>query len=273
MEVFISYSPNDAAMLEELVAEMQLVLPQVDFQYDQADDRGSQEWWNRVKRGIANADTFLLMLSADWLNSKANRAEYSLARKLEKDLLTVKVDSAVRVPSALRQGQVLDLSSGVQASDDTDALFAALGVVPGAMIDEPAVEPMTAEDTVINTNTPITSAPIPFDDLNRSSDPGAAQVPDDILAPGVPIDPQPTESTDTPVIVAEPVPANEPESSRTLLSNLPIFPIITLVSFTAVLVGIVMIGLNVVEWGLIVLLGGVVGGAILSLIVFIQQRT
>jgi hypothetical protein len=255
MKVFISYSPEDTATLEELVAEMQLVLPQVEFRYDQANDRGTDAWWERVKRSITSSDIFLLLLSQNWLGSKANRKEYSLARKLEKQLLTAKIQSGVRVPNALEQsGQLLDLSAGVQESADTDALFAALGVVPGAVAQPLEAEPM--------------SAPIPFDDLNTPTRPGTEQVPDDLLAPGVTISPAPV-APDAPDPVTAP-PAQPDDASA--MQRLPLFSIITLLSFVAVLVGIVLIGLNVLEWGLLILLGGVILGAILSLVVFIQRR-
>lgn len=259
MRVFISYSPEDAATQDELVGQMQLVLPHVEFRYEQATDRGTLPWWERVQQNLAGSDLFLLLLSENWLNSEWNRKEYSLARKLEKKIVTVKISPTVRVPNALQQYPVFDVSNGIEASDDSDALFAALGVVPGAPADELDARPMT-------------TTPIPFDDLNPAPRPGVERVEDDLLAPGVTISPAP-EAPDPPAPVRVPAPAPEPSpAAATTAPRLPLFSVITLLTFVAVITGIVLISLDVLELGLIILLGGVVAGAILSLVVFIQRR-
>lgn len=260
MNVFISYSKDQSAALQDLIAQMQLVMPNVTFLYEQAEDRGTESWWNEVKRSIASSTIFLLLLSEDWLDSQWNRREYSLARKLEKRILTAKVSPTVRVPTALQGGQVFDLSQGLQDSDDTDDLFAALGVIPGAQIDPGVARPMNVE-------------PLPFDDLNPTVREGADQVPDDMLAPGVSISPAPAApEAPKPIVVPAPASTNIGSAIGDFFRKLPLFSIITLLMFAVVIVGIVLIGFDVTEVGLMVLLGGVVAGIILSLIVFIQRR-
>lgn len=258
MNVFISYSKDQSSALQDLVAQMQLVQPNVTFLYDQAEDRGTESWWNQIKRDILSSKIFLLLLSEEWLSSQWNRREYSLARKAEKRILTVKISPTVRVPSALRSGQVFDLSQGMQHSPDADELFAALGIIPGAQIDTEAARPMSVD-------------PLPFDDLNATTPKGADQVPDDLLAPGVPLGSATAAATSN--TTSPPVTPHIGAAISDFFRKLPLFSIITLLMFAAVIVGIVLIGLDFTDVGLAVLLGGVVVGIILSLIVFIQRRS
>ncbi|MCA9913551.1 MAG: hypothetical protein KC496_09390, partial [Anaerolineae bacterium] len=120
---------------------------------------------------------------------------------------------------------------------------------------------------------PMSVNPLPFDDLNATVPEGADQVPDDMLAPGVSISPAPAApEAPKPIEVPAPASSNVGTAIGDFMRKLPLFSIITLLMFAAVIVGIVLIGLDATDIGLIVLLGGVVVGIILSLIVFIQRR-
>ncbi len=260
MKVFISYSHTDVDTLTEIVSQVEVALPDVNIWYAQDEDTA----WETIQRHIRQADLFLLLLSEAWLASQAKRKEYSLAKALGKSIIPARTSQAVRVPRALAALNVIDLTK----ARGMDHLLASLGVVPGAPQGTAFASEQVGSAGVTPKAQPPTT-PLPFDDLNAAKRPSAAQVRDDLLAPGVTISPAP-EAPAAPKPIA--VPAGEPVPADAT-QRLPLFSVITLVTFAAVIVGIVLISLDVLDWGLLILLGGVILGAILSLVVFIQRRT
>ena len=86
-DVFISYSRKDSPFVQRLntalVGDQRLVW--VDWQGIPA----GEDWWNEIKLGIENAETFVVVISENWLKSQICHQELEYARDLNKRVLPV----------------------------------------------------------------------------------------------------------------------------------------------------------------------------------------
>jgi len=86
-DVFISYSRKDSAFVQRLntalVGDQRLVW--VDWQGIPA----GEDWWNEIKLGIENAETFVVVISDNWLKSQICHQELEYARDHNKRILPV----------------------------------------------------------------------------------------------------------------------------------------------------------------------------------------
>lgn len=84
-DVFISYSRKDSLFTQQLstafVSKNRVVW--VDWQGIPA----GEDWWNEIKLGIENAETFVCVISEQWLISNICHQELAYARELNKRVL------------------------------------------------------------------------------------------------------------------------------------------------------------------------------------------
>jgi hypothetical protein len=128
--VFVSYSRNDSALVETLVADARSLGhdPWVDRQL-----LGGQVWWDEVVRRIRGCDAFVFAMSRAAVNSKACETEYKYAAALGKPILPVLVRDDLSdslMPSALSALQRVDYTT--QDKNAMSALVLGLNSLPQA---------------------------------------------------------------------------------------------------------------------------------------------
>lgn len=110
--IFISYSRQDKAFLQDLIPQLREVFGYENVWFD-ADLYGGQEWWSAILGQIGQSDILLYCLSEHSNRSNYCRSELIEAFRLHKQILPV-LCSRVRIPHELSHIQVIDMSDGVQ---------------------------------------------------------------------------------------------------------------------------------------------------------------
>ncbi|MCU0464210.1 MAG: TIR domain-containing protein [Anaerolineae bacterium] len=93
-DIFVSYSRRNQAVCRSLVAA--LARTESDTWVDWEGIPLSSDWWSEIQRGIEEAETFLILLSNDWLASPVCHLEAAYARRFNKRIVPVvygKIDS------------------------------------------------------------------------------------------------------------------------------------------------------------------------------------
>lgn len=111
MKLFISYSGKDRTLIEELAADLALLIDGAQVWYDHALKRsGGQEWWDLILEQIRACEVFIYALSPQVLKSEPCRREYGYARALGKPTLPLMMaDVEIRyLPVELQAAQLVD---------------------------------------------------------------------------------------------------------------------------------------------------------------------
>lgn len=134
--VFLSYSRRDLEPLRQLSTD----LTQAGFRpwHDQ-ELTGGQKWWDQILDRIRSCDVFVLLLSPDWVDSKACRSELEYAVSLGRPVVPVVVRqlSLDAAPAAIGETQVIDLRE--RTPENVIAMLNALRS-PGEV--QPQVDPL-----------------------------------------------------------------------------------------------------------------------------------
>lgn len=88
-EIFISYSRRDIEFVELLVSK--LYQQEVDPWYDKDDIPKGEEWWAQIVIGIEQSNSFLVVLSPDYMRSQVCQWELAKARMYMKKIIPVMV--------------------------------------------------------------------------------------------------------------------------------------------------------------------------------------
>ena len=109
MSVFISYSPRDRELLNDLLAALHQAHEQVWLDEELG---GGEAWWREILEQIRDCDVLIVALSKHWLESKPCQAELSYAQALDKQILPVQVGplDSMRV-NPLAATQIVDYQS------------------------------------------------------------------------------------------------------------------------------------------------------------------
>lgn len=120
-DIFVSYSRRNQAVCRQLVAA--LARTESDTWVDWDGIPLSSDWWGEIQRGIEGAETFLILLSNDWLASPVCHLEAAYARRFNKRIVPVvygQIDSDAALKELTDRGldvAVVDLLDG-QALDN-----------------------------------------------------------------------------------------------------------------------------------------------------------
>lgn len=109
--IFVSYSSKDRALVEELAADIDLLLDNVTIWFDRELNRsGGHQWWQLICEEIRRCDVFVNVLTPHVLKSEPCRREYSYACALGKPVLPVMLeDVEIRhLPVELQAAQIVD---------------------------------------------------------------------------------------------------------------------------------------------------------------------
>lgn len=139
-KIFISYSSDDKALIQEVTEDLVSLGHSVWFDNDLV---GGQSWWDRILREIENADFYLCALSSAYLNSDACQRELQYANELGKTIIPIKIinDFDDRfLPLEISRLQITDVEAGNKKG--TLALINALNTSPPSpALPEPLPEP------------------------------------------------------------------------------------------------------------------------------------
>lgn len=99
-DIFVSYSRRNQEICRSLVAA--LARTENDTWVDWEGIPLSSDWWSEIQRGIEGAETFLILLSNDWLASPFCHLEAAYARRFNKRIVPV-VYGQIDSDSALKE--------------------------------------------------------------------------------------------------------------------------------------------------------------------------
>jgi serine/threonine kinase PknH len=142
MALFISYSSQDRATVDDLTTALRKAQQQVWFDQELG---GGDSWWNKILEQIRTCDVFIVALSNNWLLSKPSQSELRYARDLKRPILPVRIGSvdSMRV-NPLATLQIIDytnptVDAGIQLVTAVHALRATPVPLPDPLPEEPPV--------------------------------------------------------------------------------------------------------------------------------------
>ena len=109
--IFISYSSKDRDHVDELAADLDLLIDDCHVWYDRELSRsGGHQWWSLILEQIRRCDVFIYMLSPKAMTSVPCSREYAYARALGKPILPLIIaDIEIRrLPVELQAAQLVD---------------------------------------------------------------------------------------------------------------------------------------------------------------------
>lgn len=109
--IFISYSSKDRALIDEMAADLELLIDGGNIWYDRELNRsGGHQWWNLILEEIRRCDVFIYALSPQVLKSEPCKREYGYAKALGKPILPVMIgDVDIRhLPVELQAAQLVN---------------------------------------------------------------------------------------------------------------------------------------------------------------------
>lgn len=124
--IFVSYSRKNKDFCRQLIEELQK--RDLDFWVDWEGIPPTVDWMNEIERGIEEADTFLAIVSPDWISSKVCIDELNIAVKNGKRLIpVVPCDIAWNdVPPALAHLNFIFFTEAFNFNQQLDKLLTAL---------------------------------------------------------------------------------------------------------------------------------------------------
>lgn len=123
--IFISYDRDDRPLTRQLANQLRRVYGFDQVWYDE-NIRGGQDWWNEIQKQIASRDIFMYLLSDDSAKSPYCQAEHAEAKRLDKEVLPVRIMPVQEIPDFLRQIQYVDMSEGSITVENFTELNAAI---------------------------------------------------------------------------------------------------------------------------------------------------
>jgi TIR domain len=132
MNLFISYSHDDQAKVDELVARLRRFSHESWLDED-LHGRGGQLWWNTILGQIQRADACLLALSPNWVASEMCAQEFEYAELLQRNILPVLIaaTSPGSLPPALQQRQLIDFTEpDMDSLGDLVTSIGRIGIAP-----------------------------------------------------------------------------------------------------------------------------------------------
>ncbi|HSM70887.1 MAG TPA: TIR domain-containing protein [Anaerolineales bacterium] len=124
--VFVSYSRKNIKFCRQLAKEFQK--RDVDIWVDWEGIPPTVDWMEEIERGIEDADTFLAIVSPDWIASKVCQDELNIAVKNGKRLIPVVPDDIVweDVPASLAHLNFIFFTPNFDFNQQLNTLFTAL---------------------------------------------------------------------------------------------------------------------------------------------------
>jgi formylglycine-generating enzyme required for sulfatase activity len=117
-QIFISYSRVDRPFVEALADKLRRIYGHDNVWFDEG-LHGGDIWWEEILEQIASRDIFIYVLSNDSIESDYCQAEFTEARRLQKQIITVQARDRTRLTDELGDIHYIDMANGV---DDADAL-------------------------------------------------------------------------------------------------------------------------------------------------------
>jgi TolB protein len=121
--IFISYDRDDRNFTRQLASKLRRVFGQVWFDENLY---GGEDWWNEIRRQIADCDIFIYLLTEASAQSEYCQAEHAEAERLRKEVLPVRLSAVNTVPSFLQKIQYVDMSDGGLTVENFTELTAAI---------------------------------------------------------------------------------------------------------------------------------------------------
>lgn len=124
--IFVSYSRKNKDFCRQITNELQK--HDLDFWVDWEGIPPTVDWMKEIEKGIEEADTFLAIVSPDWISSKVCLEELNIAVKNGKRLIPVVPCDIVwnEVPSTLAKLNFIFFTEAFDFNGQLDKLFTAL---------------------------------------------------------------------------------------------------------------------------------------------------
>lgn len=124
--IFVSYSRKNKDFCRQLTNELEK--REIDFWVDWEGIPPTVDWMKEIEKGIEEADTFLAIVTPDWISSKVCTDELNIAVKNGKRLIPVVPCNIVwdSVPAALAQLNFIFFTEAFDFNEQLGKLFTAL---------------------------------------------------------------------------------------------------------------------------------------------------
>lgn len=123
--IFISYDRDDRPITRQLANQLRRVYGFDQVWYDE-NIRGGQDWWDEIRQQIGSRDIFMYLLSDESAKSPYCQAEHDEAKRLNKEVLPVRIENVTLIPEFLKQIQYVDMSEGAITVENFTELNAAI---------------------------------------------------------------------------------------------------------------------------------------------------
>ena len=117
-QIFLSYSRVDRRFVEALADKLRRIYGHDNVWFDEG-LHGGDIWWEEILEQIASRDIFIYVLSNDSVQSDYCQAEFTEARRLQKQIITVQARDRTGLTDELGDIHYINMANGV---DDADAL-------------------------------------------------------------------------------------------------------------------------------------------------------
>ncbi len=131
MNIFISYSSKDRAIVQQVAADLRRAGHNVWFD-EELTRTGGQKWWDNILAELRQRDLVIFALSPHSVSSEACRREYNYANQLNKRILPIIIEAVKfsALPFELQEIQAVDYSQ--RSAGQGIALAASIQNLPPA---------------------------------------------------------------------------------------------------------------------------------------------
>jgi formylglycine-generating enzyme required for sulfatase activity len=114
--IFISYSRVDRRFVEALADKLRRIYGHDNVWFDEG-LHGGDIWWEEILEQVAARDIFIYVLSNDSVQSDYCQAEFTEARRLQKQIITVQARDRTRLTDELGDIHYINMANGVDDAD------------------------------------------------------------------------------------------------------------------------------------------------------------
>ncbi len=157
--LFVSYSRVDRRFVEALAEKMRRIYGHENVWFDEG-LHGGDIWWEEILDQIAARDIFIYVLTNDSVQSPYCQAEFTEARRLQKQIITVQARDRTRLTAELGDIHYVNMAGGV---NDGDALTELIRAINKRMTKVPKRKPRPLWEPRTPKPEPVTEQPRPDD--------------------------------------------------------------------------------------------------------------
>lgn len=156
-QIFISYSRVDKSFLDSLYQKLGTMYGHNNVWHDgKMIGSNTQSWWDQILDQIASCDVFIYVLTNESVQSAYCQAEFTEARRLQKQITTVQARDRTKLTDDLETIHYIDMKGGVNDGEALTQLYRSINwamtniqrVRPKPLWDSPTPQPNATKDDI-----------------------------------------------------------------------------------------------------------------------------